>query len=401
MAFVSIILTASDRGKLLRRALRSVFSQPFKDWELIVVADNPTDPEVLDTLNELRHSGSVIVTIVPFEACDPLLPTGGRSPLVKRVAVAVNQGLDLVKSEWITYLCDDDVYLPSRFELYLPYLKKADAVVGNANFVQENGAIWHQNKFRFQYPKPPLPGHEALLQDIRPNNFICHDSIVHRKTDLRWPTDVQPTPNDWRYWCALRQAGFLFHRIEGIGERATMPGMWRAGATQEGVLGLTGEEITGGNMRRVMYAKNITNKRQKVINTKNVSITVYPGERVDAADVSFVNAQGVTCLFAGFALCGDFSFPDVEGVETGAPLVSGRTQNLNRPKYSAPKQEQTVTQTKRRDPEREPPTVITRPRVFECEALQVPRSFEPIARIAGGTVLTTPNHEPKHPFDID
>jgi glycosyltransferase involved in cell wall biosynthesis len=282
--------------------------------------------------------------------------------------VAVNLGLDAAKSGWVTYLCDDDVYLPGRFELYLPMLEKADAVVGNAYFVQDSGAVWHQNKFRFNYPKPRTTGHQLLLEAIQPNHFICHDSICHRRTRLRWPIDIQPTPNDWRYWCSLFKSGFRFLRVEEVGERATMPGMWRAGATQEGVMGLTGEEITGGNMQRVMYAKNITNKRQKVINSKNVSIMVYPGERINAEDVSFTNAKGITCLFPGFALCGDFSFPDLAKIE-GAPA-----------------------------PAREPPTVLRR--VFQDEALQVPRTFEPIARIAGGTVLTTPNHEPKHPFDL-
>jgi glycosyltransferase involved in cell wall biosynthesis len=402
MALVSVILTASDRGLLLRRALRSLYAQSFKDWELILVADNPTDPIVLDTLAQLKDTDRVAVIFVPFRVAPDCHPVGGAvlsAAQIKRVAAAVNLGLNAVKSEWVTYLCDDDVYLPGRFELYLSMMKKADAVVGNANFVQDNGAIWHQNKFRFKYPTPRAQGHQMLLGAIQPNHFICHDSIIHRRTKLRWPIDVQPTPNDWRYWCALFKSGFRFVRVEGVGERATMPGMWRAGATQEGVLGLTGEEITGGdNMKRVMYAKNITKKRQSVINSKNVSIMIYPGERINVEDVSFVNAQQVTCLFPGFALCGDFSFPDLAKIEEAPP---------------APGRDQTVTQTKNPGGEKveEVPPAPARgqrhvaqrvfQRVFQDEALQVPRTFQPIAQIAGGTVLTTNHHEPKHPFDID
>jgi len=351
----------------------------------VVVADAPSDPDVLDTIQALRDNESVIVTYVPFEAGGSLIPTESRSPLIKRVAVAVNLGLDLATGDWITYLCDDDVYLDGRFEPYLEVSEQADAVVGNANFVQESGAILHQNKFSYRYIQPHLPGHDELLKAIHPNTFICHDSIIHRKTDLRWPIDVTSTPNDWRYWCSLQQAGVRFCRIDAVGERATMPGMWRSGATQEGVLSLTGEKISGGFMKKVIYAKNITNKKQNVINSKNVSVMVYPGERFLVEDVSFVNERGDTCLFPGFALCGDFSFPDIEEVEkpkkTNDKLTESRTES------------RTESET--------PRVVRSIARVFEMGSLQVPISFEPIARIAGGTVLTTPKHEPKHPFDID
>lgn len=399
----SIILTASNRGLLLRRALTSIFSQSFQDWELVLVADSPTDPIVLDILNQLKDTERVIVIFVPFEVAPDDRSVGGAfldTSQVKRVALAVNQGLAVARGEWITYLCDDDIYLPKRFEPYLPEMENFDAVVGNARFVKMNGTIHHQNKFKYGYPEPTLPGHAELLKDIAPANFICHDSICHRRTDLRWPLDLQATPNDWRFWLELHRSGFKFKRIDAVMERATMPGAWRDGATQNWVLGLTGEILPGGTMRKVTYAKNTTNKKQVISSTLNQPITVYPGERIDADLASYykdTNGVKSRVLFPGFSLCGDFSFPTVEG-EKEKPKAH-ITQQRNRipvklahALQEASKEVSVKEMTLQVPPERQ---------ALQDDVLEPPREFEPIAKIQGGTVLTASNHEPKHPFDLD
>jgi glycosyltransferase involved in cell wall biosynthesis len=394
MPLFSVILTACNRAQLLKRALRSLYSQSFKDWELVLVIDGQ-DFEVLDMAARLGDTGGVKVKFVPLPesvVAPDSHSVGGAclpSPRIKRVAVAVNLGLDVASGEWITYLCDDDEYLPGRFEHYLPHLSLADAIAGNAQFVRLNGAVMHQNKFRFNYPAPEVPGHLELLDVIRPGNFICHDSIAHRATKLRWPTDIQPTPNDWRYWVALHRSGFRFRRIEAVGERALMPGTWREGnPTQEKVLSLAGECLGGGKVSSyIRYAKNVSGKRQNVSNGSGGSVKVYPGERVDAALVSYQSSDGKWSLFPGFSFCGDFSFP-----ETLEDLKSKRASITQTRRVAVEKQEQGQEPTQqRRVPEEElPPQPVTRP-----------RTFEPIAPIKGGTVLTESNREPKHPFDID
>jgi len=403
MPLFSVVLTASNRGLLLRRALTSLFSQSFQDWQLVLVADTPTDPVVLDILNQLKDTERVIVIFVPYKVASGVNATGGAfldPTQIKRVALAVNQGLDAARAEWITYLCDDDVYLPNRFEAYLPSLEKFDAVVGNARFVKMNGTLHHQNKFKFGYPEPTLAGHAELLRDIAPNNFICHDSICHRRTDLRWPLDLQDTPNDWRFWLDLHRSGFKFCRIDSVMERATMPGAWREGATQSRILALTGEPIPGGIMRKVTYAKNITDKRQVISSSLNQPITVYPGERIDAELVSYQkDTRGVksVVLFPGFSMCGDFSFPEVEGAKEKPKAHI--TQRRNRKPVN---DENELLECPKEVSLKDVVLQVPAERLAICdEALLPPREFEPIAKILGGTVLTQNNHEPKHPFDID
>lgn len=400
MPLFSVILTASDRPKLLARALRSLFSQTFRDWELILVVDGDCE-EVLDVARRLKDTGIVIAK--PFDCkvgSSGILAAGEPCPSpVKRVAAAVNLGLDRATGDWITYLCDDDEYLPRRFEKYLPQLDLADAVCGNAQFVQLTGAVAHQGKFRFRYPEPLLPGHAELLEAIRPGNFICHDSIVHKRTHLRWPVDVQPTPNDWRYWLLLHQAGFRFRRALTVGERALMPGAWRGGAlTEDQVLALVGEEVRGGSdVKRMRYAKNVTKKKQVVSTTTGRSIVVYPGERIDADLVSYTEANGKTILFPGFALCGDFFFPETLDEMKLGPTI---TQQRRKPPRAARAPEPPTVEGAAAGKAVEPPEEEAAAPLGSLDITR-PRSFEPISKIQGDTLLTAQAAEPKHPFDID
>lgn len=405
MPLFSVILTASARPRLLRRALRSLFSQSCKDWELVLAIDGE-DPEVLDIAADLRDTQNVIVSFVPFpvkEQASGVQPAEGpiRPIPVKRLAVAVNHAMGLATGKWFTYLCDDDEYLPGRFERYLPHLDLADVVCGHADFVDLQGAVKRSTKLVYRYPEPKEPGHAELVEAIYPCNFICQDSVVHRRTELRWPTDDDPTPCDWRFWLRLRAAGFRFRRIGTVGERALMPGSWRAhNPTEEQVLALTGERLGGGTMQggRVTYAKNVTRKKQVVSTRTGGSIVVHPGERIDARLVSHEVPGGGRSIFPGFALCGDFSFPEtLDDLKPRPSITQQRRRPLPEEQPAEKRQSLSPGEVASRAeaPPEEGPEEIS---PFE---LSRPRSFEPISGIKGGTLLTAQGAEPKHPFDID
>lgn len=106
MPKISVILPTRLRHKLLKRALSSLLNQTYKDFEAIVVDDNPPESR-LEHFSELSNMLSeknvrVIVDKMP-----------------KNAARARNLGLDAANGEWIAYLDDDDAYRPDKLEKQL------------------------------------------------------------------------------------------------------------------------------------------------------------------------------------------------------------------------------------------------------------------------------------------
>jgi glycosyltransferase involved in cell wall biosynthesis len=106
----SIILPTRDRPAMLRRAVSSVRSQSLRDFELIVVDDGSAEA---------------------FEG----FPRDPRIQMIRSrtsfgVAQARNIGIDAAKGAYISFLDDDDEYLPSFLRATYETLKSSPGEVG-------------------------------------------------------------------------------------------------------------------------------------------------------------------------------------------------------------------------------------------------------------------------------
>jgi hypothetical protein len=189
----------------------------------------------------------------------------------------------------------------------------------------------------YGYLEPHEAGHDNLIEDIRKLgcNFICHDSVMHRRTECRWPTDNTHTPVDWRFWLALKNSGFQFKTIDAFGEEAYVPGTWRHGISVDQVLVArtfdhyapkeekVAEKQTKKrsvkaerrmrNVEKILYARNVSDKEQVIMGGKKC---VKKGETVPVEDVTMPNGQ----LYPGFVYDDtiDMNVPDMD--ETGDPI---------------------------------------------------------------------------------
>ncbi len=94
---VSVIIPSYNRAALLVEALESVFSQTWKDFEVIVVDDGSTDDtatRITPWLNRIRFLSQ---------------PNRG-------VAAARNYGIGLATGEFICFLDSDDLWTPVKLE---------------------------------------------------------------------------------------------------------------------------------------------------------------------------------------------------------------------------------------------------------------------------------------------
>lgn len=112
MPAVSVIVPTYNRCKLLLRAIQSVLGQVFTDFELIVIDDGSSD----ETESLVR--GITDKRIVYLRQAH-----GERSK-------ARNLGLETAQGDYISFLDDDDEYLPHKLAVQIRFLSE-NTGIGN------------------------------------------------------------------------------------------------------------------------------------------------------------------------------------------------------------------------------------------------------------------------------
>ena len=110
---ISVIVPVYNAEDYLEEAILSVFSQTYKDWELILVDDGSSDssPAICD-------KAALCSTKIRVKH----IPNGG-------VSHARNVGLDMAKGDFITFIDADDLLAPNAFETMLALAEENDAEV--------------------------------------------------------------------------------------------------------------------------------------------------------------------------------------------------------------------------------------------------------------------------------
>ncbi len=115
---VSVVIATHKREKSLERALNSLSEQTYKNFEIVIVDDNAQAD-----LNN-RVSGVVSAFSNVFKNINVSLIVNTEN---KGSAETRNIGIRASKGEYITFLDDDDVYLPEKIENQVTEMIKADA----------------------------------------------------------------------------------------------------------------------------------------------------------------------------------------------------------------------------------------------------------------------------------
>lgn len=113
MPQVSVIILTRNRPQFLVKAINSVLNQTFTDFEIIIVDDASTDetPQVIKSFEDKR-----IKSI--------------RNNINRGAAGSRNEGLKIVKGEYVAFLDDDDEWLPQKLELQIRVLGKENRELG-------------------------------------------------------------------------------------------------------------------------------------------------------------------------------------------------------------------------------------------------------------------------------
>jgi glycosyltransferase involved in cell wall biosynthesis len=102
---ISVVIPAFNAGGFIRRAIDSVLSQTYLDYEIIVVDDGSTD----NTAEVVKSYSSKVRYIYQKNAGD---------------GPARNTGIAAAKGDWIAFLDHDDEWLPEKLQLQIDLLNR-------------------------------------------------------------------------------------------------------------------------------------------------------------------------------------------------------------------------------------------------------------------------------------
>ena len=193
---VSVVLPTWRRnaGGVLRRALESVLSQSFADFELIVVDDGSTD--------------GTRDTVLAAQAADPRIVYVRHDLNCGLPAVRVNEGIELARGRWIAFQFDDDEWMEGALE----------ALAGRARSAPEPGVVFGESLLEgpgWPARTLPPPDVEVHLLTLSFENRIANNSVlvpraVFDRYGMYDPHAAMRRVCDWDLWLRLsRHVPFL------------------------------------------------------------------------------------------------------------------------------------------------------------------------------------------------
>jgi glycosyltransferase involved in cell wall biosynthesis len=157
---VSVIIPTYKRSEFLQRAINSVLNQTYLNIEIIVVDDNDLDSIYRHETEKkmLEYDNNRKVIYVKNEK-----NLGG--------ALARNQGIYKASGEYVTFLDDDDIYLPNKIECQIEYMINQDV---DMSFTDVK--IYDTNNILIDYREHPY------VTDTSTNEELLVQHILHHLT---------------------------------------------------------------------------------------------------------------------------------------------------------------------------------------------------------------------------
>jgi glycosyltransferase involved in cell wall biosynthesis len=186
---VSVVVPTRSRPALLVEAVESIVAQTKRNNEIILALSDPTaDTRIAATRLSQSCGARIIETSKPS------------------VAVARNIGIQAATSEWIAFLDDDDIWLPSKLERQVAAAVAAEAALVSCDFrcFDKRGEIPDARL-------APHPADLSIAEALMLGNFVSGGSaaLVRRSVllDLGGFDDNMDNAEDHDMWRRIAWKG--------------------------------------------------------------------------------------------------------------------------------------------------------------------------------------------------
>lgn len=179
---VSVVIPTHNRAKFIQRAIQSVTSQTYKNYEIIVIDDGSID----NTEAEIQTLKTLYPTLklayIKFE-------------INRGAQAARNEGIRLAQGGWISFLDSDDKWFPAKLEKTLTYatehnykvvhcgcnVKKIDGSSTYLEIPMYQGNIY---KDLLKKAGPLFPGLLVNIECFKTVGLLDEKIVAHQEWDL-------------------------------------------------------------------------------------------------------------------------------------------------------------------------------------------------------------------------
>ena len=198
---VSIIIPTFNREKELERALNSVFSQTYTNWEICIVDNNSSDNSI-ELINSYNDSRIKIY----------MIENNGI------IGASRNLGIENAKGKYLAFLDSDDWWSSKKLEISVKILEQGEvSLVYHDLFIVNR----EDQKFFLKKTKSRKLSQPIFNELLIYGNTMSTSSVVLRKDIL---TKISGFTEDSRFaagedfdaWLSLAVAGEVFFKISEV-----------------------------------------------------------------------------------------------------------------------------------------------------------------------------------------
>lgn len=117
---ISVIIPSFNRFESLKLAVQSVLDQTYKNYEIIIINDCSTQSEYYTGELELFPQTTVLHLPINLRTKFNVTAAQGKTR---------DEGIKIANGKWISFLDDDDCFLPTKFETQLIALSDNDHTI--------------------------------------------------------------------------------------------------------------------------------------------------------------------------------------------------------------------------------------------------------------------------------
>lgn len=188
MKGISIIMPTYNQSTFIRRAVESVISQTFKEWELIIINDGCTDDTEEYLQDFFPHNRIIYIKNAKNEG----------------LGHALNQGIDKAKYNLIAYLPSDDFYYENHLAVLMHSFEENDEVV------------LAFSKAKSEIKDSMTTDYKTALNGVFNYQSLQLVQVAHRKTADRWTTRSEWVSDNYfdLFWHKLTNKGIFIYTHE-------------------------------------------------------------------------------------------------------------------------------------------------------------------------------------------